>query len=239
MQSHAQDVMIHDGETPDAPSETAPTFGMGDVVPGVLRPNARLVLLGSLIVGWFLLIQRFGEGDIYAVQGPFACVVCAASWVLYSRAIKHWLKPTWKAIWVGFAVGIGMTALTYGVFQVAVKIAPSLDGEVKALYTGARSTTLPKALAWVVALVFAEELLFRGAWPATLRNYMSARAAFTVSLITYALAQLGTGSWIVMALALCCGTLWTLQRYYTGSLLSPLIAHLIWTPTVILLYPVT
>ncbi|HET6334161.1 MAG TPA: CPBP family intramembrane glutamic endopeptidase [Polyangiales bacterium] len=238
-QSHAQEAVVQDGETQDAPPEARPAFGMGDVVPGVLGPHARLGLLGSLIVGWFLLIQRFGEGDIYAVQGPYACLVVVVSWSLYPEALKHWLKATWKAIWVGVAVGIGMTALTYGVFQVAVKIAPSLDGQVQALYTGARSTTLPKALAWVVALVLAEELLFRGAWPATLRNFMSARAAFSVSLVTYALAQLGTGSWIVMALALGCGTLWTLQRYYTGSLLSPLIAHLIWTPTVILLYPVT
>jgi hypothetical protein len=36
-----------------------------------------------------------------------------------------------------------------------------------------------------------------------------------------------------------CGSLWTAQRHLTRSLLSPLIAHLIWTPIVILLYPVT
>jgi membrane protease YdiL (CAAX protease family) len=223
----------------DTPSESIPTYAMGDAVPGVLHPNARLVLLGSLIVGWFLLIQRFGEGDVYAVLGPYACVVCAVSWSLYSRAIRHWLQPSWRSVWIGIAVGVGMTALTYPVFQLSVHFFPSLNGQVRGLYTGARSTTLPKALAWVMVLDLAEELLFRGAWPATLRNYMSAPVAFTVSLITYALAQLGTGSWIVMALALTCGALGTLQRRYTGSLLSPLIAHLIWTPIVILLYPVT
>jgi membrane protease YdiL (CAAX protease family) len=81
--------------------------------------------------------------------------------------------------------------------------------------------------------------LFRGAWPSTLRHYMPAPVAFGVSLVTYALAQAGTGSWIVVALAFACGTFWTLQRYYTGSLLSPLISHLIWSQTVLLLYPVT
>jgi membrane protease YdiL (CAAX protease family) len=60
-----------------------------------------------------------------------------------------------------------------------------------------------------------------------------------ISVATYAAAQFGTGSWIVMLLALVCGTLWTLQRQLTRSLLSPLLAHLIWTPTVILFYPVT
>jgi membrane protease YdiL (CAAX protease family) len=60
-----------------------------------------------------------------------------------------------------------------------------------------------------------------------------------VSIASYAAAQFGTGSWIVMSFALVCGTLWTLQRHLTGSLLSPLIAHVIWTPIVILLHPVT
>lgn len=238
MNTQAQEAPVREGEPSGPASAARATFGMGDVVPGVLSPNARLGLLASLILGWFWLIQRFGEADVYAIMGPYACVVCAVSWSLYSQAISHWLKPSWRAVWVGLAIGIGMTALTYGVFQVAVRIAPSLRGDVQALYVGARSTTLAKALAWVVALASAEELLFRGAWPATLRNYMSAPAAFTVSLVTYSLAQLGTGSWIVMSIAIGCGTLWTLQRRYTGSLLSPLIAHLIWTPTVILLYPV-
>jgi membrane protease YdiL (CAAX protease family) len=233
------DAQLEAACTPRAASASAPSFRMGDAVPGVLPPAARLVLLGSLIIGWFFLIRTFGEGDVYAVQGPYACVVCAICWSLYSEAILHWLRPSWRAVWMGVAIGVGMTALTYPVFQLAVHIAPSLDGAVRSLYSGARSTTLAKALGWVVALVIAEELLFRGAWPATLRNYMSAPAAFTVSLLMYGIAQLGTGSWIVMALAFVCGTLWTLQRRYSGSLLSPIIAHMIWTPTVILLYPVT
>ncbi|MEY4576881.1 MAG: hypothetical protein RL701_1584, partial [Pseudomonadota bacterium] len=35
------------------------------------------------------------------------------------------------------------------------------------------------------------------------------------------------------------GAVWTLLKAQSGSLLAPLIAHAIWTPTLILLYPVT
>ncbi len=233
--TEARDEVVN-GETPSGP---IPTFAMGEAVPGVLHPGARLALLGSVIVGWLMLIRRFGEGDVYSVIGPYSCVVIAVSASLYSRAIRHWLRPTWRAIWTGLAIGIGMTAATYAIFHLAVQIAPSLDQQVQQLYRGARTTTLAQALAWIVVAAIAEEVLFRGAWPATLRNYMPAPVAFGVSLVTYAFAQSGTGSWIVMALALGCGVFWTLQRWYTGSLLSPLISHLIWTPTVILLYPVT
>jgi hypothetical protein len=36
-----------------------------------------------------------------------------------------------------------------------------------------------------------------------------------------------------------CGTIWTLRRRATGSIAAPLAAHLIWSPSVSLLWPVT
>jgi uncharacterized protein len=204
-----------------------------------LNPAATLALLGGLIVGWFLLIQYFEEGDVYSVMGPYACVVCLVSFLTFPRAITTWLRPTPRAITIGLGAGIAMTALTYPVFQVTSALVPGLDAQVQSLYTGARSTTLARALSWTVAIMFAEELLFRGTFPEALRPWISEYNAYGVSLILYALAQGGTGSWIVMAMALVCGTIWTVLRAYTGTLVAPLIAHFLWTPTVIFLYPVT
>lgn len=58
------------------------------------------------------------------------------------------------------------------------------------------------------------------------------------AVVSYAAAQLGTGSLLVVSIALGCGALWTLQRLITGSVLSAVISHAIWTPTVVLLCPV-
>lgn len=204
-----------------------------------LRSVASLAVLASLILAWFFVIQRFGEGDVYAVLGPFACAVSVVSAVLYPRAMVTWLRPTPRAFAIGLGFGLAMTALTYPVFHVVSALMPSLDAQVAGLYHGARSTTLAKAFAWVVAIILAEELLFRGAWPAALQRFCGERAAYAVSLVLYSLAQFGTGSWIVVLMAFVCGAVWTAQRLWTGSLLSPLVSHLIWSPTVILLYPVT
>src|SRR5690606_14250563 len=116
---------------------------------------------------------------------------------------------------------------------------PDIEPYVAALYTAAHQATLAEALPWVLAIILAEEVLWRGALLYVLERRVPPALAMLASVLSYAAAQLGTGSWIVMALALACGTLWTLQRHLTRSLLSPLIAHLIWTPTVILFYPVT
>lgn len=204
-----------------------------------LRHIGVSALLLALIVGWVLVVQRFGEGNVYAVIGPYACLVSALSLALDWRCIARSLRPRLRPVLIGIAVGVAMTVLTYPVFRLATMLWPDLDASVQSLYHGARSATLPEAFGWTIATIVAEELLFRGVWPHALSQRLSAKQAYAVSLTTYALAQFGTGSWIVMLMAAVCGTIWTVQRHLTGSLLSPLIAHMIWTPTVILLYPVT
>jgi membrane protease YdiL (CAAX protease family) len=88
------------------------------------------------------------------------------------------------------------------------------------------------------AIIIAEELLWRGALLHVLAQRVPASTAMAISICSYALAQLGTGSWVVMLLAGVCGSIWTLQRRLTRSLSSSLLAHLIWTPIVIWLHPV-
>jgi membrane protease YdiL (CAAX protease family) len=176
---------------------------------------------------------------VYAGLGPYACAVACLAILLDARFFADRLRPQLYAILIGIVVGLLMTGLTYPVFQFTRSIWPELNAHVQGLYGGARSTSLPKALGWTIAIIVAEELLFRGVWPHALSQRLSERNAYALSLVTYALAQLGTGSLIVMLMAAVCGGIWTIQRRWTDSLLSPLIAHLIWTPTVILLHPVT
>jgi membrane protease YdiL (CAAX protease family) len=205
-----------------------------------LRQGAGVAaLLLGVIVVWLLLMRSFGAGDIYAVIGPYACGVSGLVIALRPRALRDWLRPSPRAIAVGVLVGVGMTLLTYPIFRLAAALWPGLSASVQGLYAGARSTTPAKAAAWLVAIVLAEELLFRGALPDVLSNWMTDRSAYLLSWLVYALAQYGTGSLIVVLMAAVCGAVWTIQRRFTASLLSPLVAHLIWTPMVIVLYPVT
>jgi membrane protease YdiL (CAAX protease family) len=188
---------------------------------------------------WLVMISRFGEGDVYSVMGPFACAVCALCFALRRRDLPRAFRTNTRGVLSGLALGVLMTVATYPAFQLAVKVMPSLDAQVQSLYHGARSTTLPKALAWTSAVILAEELLFRGILPSALSHLTSKRNAYTLAVLVYMLAQLGSGSFIVALLALACGTIWTILRVRTQSLLPALIAHAIWTPTTILLYPVT
>ncbi len=199
-----------------------------------------LVLMMGLIIGWGLLMQRFGgAGNIYAVMGPFALTVLLVVSALSSSKLARWFRPTRLAVVSGLLVGAGMTLATYPVYALMQSLVPELATHVAVLYASAHETTLAEALPWTIAIIVAEEVLWRGALLYVLAQRVRPATAMIVSVASYAAAQFGTGSWIVMALALVCGTLWTVQRHLTRSVLSPLIAHLIWTPTVILFYPVT
>ena len=209
---------------------------------GVARSPLRGLELWSALALtglWLVMISRFGEGDVYSVMGPFACAVCALCFALRRHDLPRAFRTDVRGVLSGLAVGVLMTAATYPAFQVAVKVMPSLDAQVQSLYHGARSTTLPKALAWTSAVILAEELLFRGVLPSALSHLTSRRNAYVLAVLVYTLAQLGSGSFIVALLALACGAIWTILRVRTQSLLPALVAHAIWTPVTILLYPVT
>jgi membrane protease YdiL (CAAX protease family) len=197
-----------------------------------------LALLSGLVVVWGLLMRQFGGGDVYAVMGPFALVVVGVVQLVRRSAFSTWFRPELRTVAIGVALGVGMTVATYPLFRLAVSIVPTLNGSVAALYRDADATSL-RAMAWVSILVLAEELLWRGALLEALENRMAEPLAFALSVLTYALAQLGSGSWIVFALAIVCGTVWTFARRFTGSLVTSTVSHLIWTECVILIFPVT
>lgn len=223
-----------------APVEQAPAAPTPAPIEEPAASQRLLLLMLGLTVGWGLLMQRFGStANIYAVMGPFALSVVLVVATLASSKLVVWLRPNARAVLSGLGVGVAMTLVTYPAYALLRSLVPEIQVYVGALYLAAHETTLSEALPWTIAIIVAEEVLWRGALLYVLARRVPPALAMFISIATYAAAQFGTGSWIVMLLAVVCGTLWTLQRYFSSSLLSSLLAHLIWTPTVILFFPVT
>lgn len=201
-----------------------------------------LVATVVMIAVWAALMSRFGGANVYAVMGPYAACVIVIAPVLakLQGSVQHrWLVARPRDLAFGAAVGVAMTVATYPAFRLATALFPSLEASVESLYAAASTHSLASAVAWTVLIIVAEEVLWRGLVLDELDERLPRVASSTLSVGSYALAQLGSGSFIVLLLALVCGALWTWQRRATGSIVAPLIAHLIWSPTVILLLPVT
>jgi membrane protease YdiL (CAAX protease family) len=201
-------------------------------------PRYVMLILGLTAI-WGALMNQFGSSPIYWVMGPYAAVVCVTLLVARGHALRARLRPTVKNVALGVGMGALMTVCTYPAFDLARAWFPELAGHVADLYRQSQNERLVVALSAVLVILTAEELLWRGAWYEAWCLRLGPLKASALCVVSYALTQLCSGSFIVCLLAIVCGTVWTAMRHWSGSLVPSLIAHAIWTPTVILLIPVT
>jgi len=234
LQAHAESVDSLD----DPDGEPELTAQHKDHSPPVRSLKYSLMLLAMSVV-WGIFLHQFGTSPIYWIMGPYAAALSALVLTMRGHALRRALRPSARNVAVGIGVGVAMTLATYPAFHLAKELFPALAHNVSQLYRQSGDESLPVALAWVTVILAAEELLWRGAWIEALVARFGRTRAGVLSVLIYAATQLSSGSFIVCLLAVCCGAVWTAERFYTKSLIAPLISHAIWTPTVILLLPVT
>lgn len=203
--------------------------------------NASLAAGAVLLAAWPLVLSQFGHGDVYGVMGPFAITVVAilafATTKLRDEVVDR--RRVLRDAAIGLACGVVMTVLTYVLYAGAVLVVPGLASHVAGLYSASQTQAKAPALAWTVVIIVAEELLWRGPLLPVMERRIGRPIALALSLVTYCAAQSGSGSPIVVLAAFLCGAIWLAERELTGSMVTPLVSHLVWTPIVIHLYPVT
>jgi membrane protease YdiL (CAAX protease family) len=199
----------------------------------------RLWLWTGLTLTWAALMRKFGGTDVYSLLGPYAAVVTLSAGLVGRPRLRELFRPSLRELGWGVGVGAVMIACTYPAYRLAADLWPALRPIVGSLYRATETTSLAQALAWVSVIVVAEEALWRGVGLHELTRYTGRVPAMALSVLTYALAQLGTGSWVVGLVALVCGLLWTVERVYLHSAFAALVSHWLWTTIVILLFPLT
>lgn len=202
----------------------------------------RAFVVGAiLVVVWPVVLSRFGSGDVYLPLGALAlCVIAAVLFVSRARELLPRTGGEWvRDIGIGVGTGAVMTVGTYVAYAISQRWIPSLAGRVGELYRNAGSGSFAMAMVATVAVIFAEEILWRGPLLRPLERKAGRGVMILISLGTYTLAQGGSRSVVVMLAALICGAIWLLERLWTRSLIAPLLSHLMWTLIVVHLLPVT
>jgi membrane protease YdiL (CAAX protease family) len=204
---------------------------------GTFEPMIAVAALA--LAAWPILLSQFRHGDVYAWLGPFAIAVIALI-LLTSRGRDFVVRDHLvRDALIGLGVGVVMTIGTYVAYAVAVHVVPTLPAHVAGLYAASRTERPWLAIVWTVVILAAEETLWRGPVFALTEKKWGTRLAVIVSLATYAAAQAGSGSVVVVLAAVICGGIWSAERALTKSFVAPLCSHLVWTPIVIHLFPVT
>lgn len=196
----------------------------------------RLALLALATAVWATVPALLGIELATTVGLPaLALVLAVLIFALDRHTVRPLLRFDAKHAALGLFAGVVMTALTYPAYLLVAHFLPSLTVEVTLAQAPLAHAGSWAYLPRLLAVVFVEELFFRGAWLGPNQSRRFGLFAWGA----YVLAQVGMGTWVVAALAAVCGACWLLLRLRTRGLWAPLIAHLIWSPMVLLFFPVT
>lgn len=182
-----------------------------------------------------MLLARFV--DPWIPIGLAAIIVPAAIVSAGWPDVRELFRPTPSTILIGLLGAAIMLAATYGLFPLVAGRVPPLALETANLYvtflTGRRTISI---LSFVIPVIVAEELMWRGAFQGWIAQRLPASrlAIIVLAAVGYAIAHLPLGSPLLAGIAFLCGLYWSALRSLTRSVVPSLIAHLAWDLALIL-----
>ena len=198
--------------------------------------------VGAVVVATVAMTLGLALRDVVGVwlaTGLGAAVAAMAVVAVDAKQLRAWLSVTRGTLLVGLAAGLAMAVATHLVYAPVAEAFPVVEREVRGLYAVIDAPPGRIAALPILALVIgAEEIVWRGEVMDLLRPRVSAPTAVVVASLLYVIPQVGIGSWLLAAVALGCGLLWSALRVCTGSVTAPLVAHLVWDVVVFVLFPV-
>jgi uncharacterized protein len=219
------------------PELLVPAAEPADIETGAAARRRRIVTAVTLVAGTGLLATTL---RVQPASGWFSALgfLAAATWIVGGLASGPLaLRPERPAPWRTVA----LPAVAVGVVAFLGFLGADLVGQHLAWISGALTSILgkadagPRAMVLTVALVngVAEEIFFRGALLAALAPR---RPAVTATVI-YVAVTAATGNLALVVAAAVMGTIFTLERLSTRSLLAPIATHLSWSTLTLLLLP--
>jgi len=206
------------------------------------------LLLVLAIVAWlvcFALLVRLGTWAGFALAG--AALVALA--LKFDPGLPGLLRPSMAKVGVGFLLGAMMILLTHAAFAVVTVRLPEIRTATRGLYALLNNSGFPAVAqaVFVVVVATCEEILFRGVLAGTGQgsgrggphDLLTGRGLGTIIALAacYAAATLTLSSSLLFACAFLCGMAWGGLRVATRSLVSPIVAHIVWDLGIFLTWP--
>lgn len=194
--------------------------------------TAVTVVVGAALLGWSLRMEA-GDELFYA-----ATVGLAAVWALGSfasgrlhlgriafrdRLVRPVLTPV--------ALGLGLAAV-FAAGALLVQQVPFLEDQVSAVTGIADEGSLPLLVLITAVNGVVEELFFRGAAYAAIP-----RRPVLWTTLAYGVTTLATGNVMLTFAAVLLGALCGLERRASGGILAPVLTHVSWSLTMLLVLP--
>jgi uncharacterized protein len=193
------------------------------------------VLVGTVLLAATLRVQP-GTAQFSAL-GFLVAVTWIAGGLLSGPIPLRPASPADRNAWTV----VVLAALVLGGVAFLGFLAADLVGQQISFVASALNSVLgkadagPRAVVVVIALVnaVAEEVFFRGALHAALEP----RRPALVSTVIYVAVTAASGNFALVVAAAVMGTIFSLERLATRSVLAPVVTHLSWSALVFFLLP--
>ncbi len=201
--------------------------------PATLRAAS---LAPACVAAWVVASTSARVIGIWLALGGVAIALGLAVLVL-DRPVRRTLRPRPSGILAGAAVGGVMAAATYLTYPVLTRLDPIVARDTALLYAAFRAPPGAIASIALAPIVLGEELVWRGVVQAAIVRRVGPTPGVALAAGAYALAHAPLGSPVLVLVAAACGLCWGALRAATGSLVPPLVAHLVWDVLVLLWLP--
>lgn len=186
---------------------------------------------------WGAAAASSGRIGVWLALGGAATVLGLTAFVLDRHGFRDLLRPNARLGLLGVAAGVAMAAATHLVYPVLARLVPFIARDAAELYDAFRSPSWAVAALVLAPVILGEELVWRGAVQDAFVRRLGPAGGVFLAAGAYALALAPLGSPILVFAALLCGLSWGALRAATGSLVPPLLAHLVWDALVLLWLP--
>lgn len=188
------------------------------------------VLVGLVVaaVAWGLLFALGREGF-----WPRAAAAGASIGLYALVVLRDSLERLFRPELIEIGIGIAAAAVLWAVFwlgdRLVTRLFPRLSAQVDDLYA-VRGETTTARMPFVLAVIGpAEEVFWRG--------LVQSRAGIAVALVAYALVHVWERKPILLLAALVGGVFWGGLFAWRGTLVAPVVSHLLWDLAIIVWFP--
>lgn len=188
------------------------------------------VLVGLVVaaVAWGLLFA-LGRRNFWPRAAAAGATIGSYALVVTRDELPDLLRPKVEDV----ALGVAGAAVLWAVFwlgdRLVLRLLPRLSAEVDDLYA-VRGETSARTMPLVLSVIGpAEELFWRG--------LVQSRAGIAVALAGYALVHVWERKPILLLAALVGGAFWGFLFAWTGTLVAPIVSHLLWDLAIIVWFP--
>lgn len=196
------------------------------------------LLPAALVLAWCAGAATSAVVGMWPALGVTAVGTGTVAVALERRELLPLFHPRLAAIVAGVVIGVAMTAATYALYPLVSLVSAALARDTARLYANLNASSHLWLSLVLVPVVIGEEMVWRGVVQGALARRFGPTLAVLLATPLYALAHAPVRSPVLVLAALGCGLLWGGLRAATGSLLAPLVAHLLWDEIVLFLAPV-